>query len=70
MRESALVQPLVLFHIIHFSPYTLMKLPLDIDECTESSHTCVTNSLCGNTDPGFTCTCDEGYSATGDLKAD
>ena len=38
---------------------------LDIDECMEGTDNCDRNATCTNTDGGFNCTCNNGYSGNG-----
>jgi len=37
----------------------------DINECTSNQHNCAVNAQCVNTQGGFTCTCNSGYSGDG-----
>jgi len=38
----------------------------DVNECTAGTHTChVTLAACTNTEGGFTCACNSGYSGNG-----
>ena len=39
---------------------------VDIDECTDNTHNCSVNANCADMTPGFTCTCDSGYSGDGE----
>lgn len=41
----------------------------DIDECTDGSHDCSANGVCQNTDGGFTCQCNDGYTGDGETCA-
>ena len=43
----------------------LMFSSLDIDECMEGTDNCDRNATCTNTDGGFYCTCNNGYSGNG-----
>ena len=43
----------------------LAILCLDIDECIEGSHNCDVNATCLDTDGGFYCTCNNGYTGSG-----
>ena len=38
----------------------------DIDECTEGTDDCDDNATCENTIGSFTCTCNDGYSGSGE----
>lgn len=40
-------------------------IPIDIDECSESSSNCTTDSTCVNTQGSYDCICPEGYSGDG-----
>ena len=42
----------------------------DIDECTDGTDNCDVNASCANTDGGFTCTCDNGYTSDGTACTD
>merc|ERR1711881_558377 len=35
---------------------------MDINECDEFTHNCGANTVCANTDGGFTCDCNAGYT--------
>ena len=39
---------------------------VDIDECATGAHSCGDNAQCVNSDGGHFCTCDSGYSPSGD----
>ena len=47
-------------HDIRYSPSLT-----DIDECAGNNHGCHSKATCTNTDGGHTCTCNSGYSGTG-----
>ena len=40
-------------------------IPIDIDECSESSSNCTSDSTCVNTQGSYDCICPEGYSGDG-----
>ena len=40
-------------------------LHLDINECTLGTHQCNVNADCTNTDGGYTCACQIGFSGDG-----
>ena len=40
-------------------------LVLDLDECTNNSHTCDVNAVCQNTVGSHTCSCKAGYTGNG-----
>ena len=44
----------------------LLCLIVDIDECTEDTDLCGTGTTCVNTDPGYNCTCNIGYTPNDD----
>lgn len=37
----------------------------DVDECTDQTDNCDSNSVCTNTESSFTCECDTGFSGDG-----
>ena len=43
---------------------------VDIDECTEKSHSCDINATCDNTDGGYDCTCNDGWNGNGSACVD
>ena len=47
------------------SDYHLFSPSLDIDECSNKTHTCDVNAVCSNTQGSHNCTCKPGYSGDG-----
>ena len=45
--------------------YHLFSPSLDIDECSNKTHTCDVNAVCSNTQGSHNCTCKPGYSGDG-----
>ena len=45
--------------------YCNLSIYTDINECQENLHSCDINALCTNTEGGYNCTCNEGYSGEG-----
>ena len=43
----------------------MMLLVADVDECSEMLDNCHDDSFCTNTDDGFNCTCNPGFSGNG-----
>ena len=37
----------------------------DVDECSMGLDNCHFNAVCSNTEDGFTCTCESGYTGNG-----
>ena len=48
-------------HIVH------LPLLSDINECTLGTHTCHTHATCTNTVGGFNCSCNSGYTGSGQV---
>ncbi|XP_019638459.1 PREDICTED: neurogenic locus notch homolog protein 1-like [Branchiostoma belcheri] len=42
-----------------------ITMETDVDECTDGSHNCHQQATCTNTNGGFTCACNSGYSGNG-----
>lgn len=42
----------------------------DVDECAEGTANCQANSYCVNTDNGYSCQCNTGYVANGNVCID
>ena len=40
----------------------------EVNECLLGQHTCDSNAVCADTFAGFTCTCVDGYSGSGQLR--
>ena len=40
---------------------------VDIDECADGSDNCSATASCADMTPGFTCTCDSGYTGDGEI---
>ena len=49
----------------YYSDYHLFSPSLDIDECSNKTHTCDVNAICSNTQGSHNCTCKPGYSGDG-----
>ena len=49
----------------YYSDYHLFSPSLDIDECSNKTHTCDVNAVCSNTQGSHNCTCKPGYSGDG-----
>lgn len=47
------------------SGFTGLTCSTDIDECTDGSNNCSANAQCTNTQGGFTCACNAGFSGNG-----
>jgi hypothetical protein len=43
---------------------------LNVDECAEGTDTCDVDATCTDADPGFTCTCNDGYTGDGETCTD
>lgn len=41
------------------------QMIIDKDECESAAHSCDKNAQCTNTDGGYTCQCNDGYSGDG-----
>ena len=39
----------------------------DINECTEGTHMCDTLAICTDTEGSYTCTCNSGYTGSGEM---
>ena len=40
----------------------------DLNECSSGSHSCGVHSVCENSDPGYSCICDDGYTLNSDRR--
>ena len=47
-----------------------MIIPIDINECSDGSSNCTTDSTCLNTQGSYSCICPEGYSGDGRQDGD
>ena len=57
---------LVIISFTHASTFfSLLLILLDIDECAIGTDMCDMNANCTNTDGGYNCTCQSGYSGNG-----
>ena len=43
---------------------------VDVDECSLGTHDCAANATCTNTDGGYKCTCNAGFSGSGKTCSD
>ena len=46
------------------------KSCVDVDECSDGSHSCDVNATCLNGDGSYTCACNEGYTGDGFMCTD
>ena len=40
---------------------------IDINECTDNTHTCHANAICTNTEGGYNCVCRSGHTGNGEV---
>ena len=48
----------------------IIPIIIDIDECSDGSSNCTTDSTCLNTQGSYSCICPEGYSGDGRRDGD
>ena len=65
MESSAIVS----LYQLHLLLYSVLIIDFfqysDIDECNASTHNCVEQASCMDTDGSFACTCNAGYTGSG-----
>ena len=64
MEMDFLVQ-VCFFLLLCFLLLFLNYFTLDVDECSEGTHTCSGDATCMDTDGSFTCSCHPGFTGNG-----
>ena len=49
-----------------YSAYMSLLTESDVNECTEGTHTCHAQAYCTDTVGGYSCTCNSGYTGSGE----
>ena len=47
--------------------HTYLYIPTDKDECSSVNYPCDSNATCNNTDGSYMCTCNTGYTGSGEI---